>query len=133
MHKGYLQLGVLLAMLSVILGAMGAHALKTTLPTRAMEIFETAVRYQFYHAIALILTGILYKEYHNKNLFEAGRFFIAGTLLFCGSLYLLCYTLSHNISSLNWIGAITPIGGVLFIAGWAAILLGIRNDKRSLS
>ena len=127
MHKGYLKKGALLALLSVIAGAMGAHALKKIYPENVISIFETAVRYQFYHALALILTGILFKEFPNKQMQLAGNFFILGIIFFSGSLFLLTYLQGNNIFSLNWIGAITPIGGLLFIAGWFSLFLAIKS------
>jgi len=127
MQKGFLRLATLLGALSVILGAFGAHALKQLISDKSLAIFETGVRYQFYHAIALLITGILYKEFTNTYLSWAGRLFCLGILFFSGSLYLLSFIELTEQSGLKWIGAITPIGGVCFIAGWILLAIGVSK------
>jgi len=127
MQKGFLRLATLLGALSVILGAFGAHALKQLISDKSLAIFETGVRYQFYHAIALLITGILYKEFTNTYLSWAGRLFCLGILFFSGSLYLLSFIELTEQSGLKWIGAITPIGGVCFIAGWLLLAIGVSK------
>lgn len=124
MHKGFLKTAALIGALSVILGAFAAHGLKQILSPDVLQIFETAVRYQFYHVFALLAVGILYKEYPGKWMKWSGYFFITGMILFSGSLYLLCYV-KHNAFPLNWLGAITPFGGAAFIAGWVLLFAGI--------
>jgi len=104
--------------LAVILGAFAAHLLSKHLDTRSMEIFETANKYHFIHSIALLLTGVLASLYPGKKIKMAGMFFIAGILIFSGSLYVL-----SMFRSLSWLGMITPLGGICFIAGWLMILL----------
>ena len=116
--------GALLAAVAVICGAFGAHALKTKLTPESLQTFETAVRYQFYHAFALLITGILYASFPGKLLQWSGNLFIAGIILFSGSLYVLC-----GLSSVKWIGAITPVGGLCFIIGW--ILLALACTKKN--
>lgn len=132
MHARYLKWGVAFAALAVILGAFGAHSLKQQFSEKVLLIFETGVRYQFYHSIALLISGILYKEYPTKMMVRAGQLFIAGIFLFSGSLYLLTFLNGNNISSFNWVGILTPIGGVLFITGWILLFIAI-NKKASLS
>ena len=127
MHKGYIKTAALLGALSVALGAFAAHTLKAALSSDVLAIFETAVRYQFYHVFALLAVGILYKEYPGKALHWAGKLFIAGIVLFSGSLYLLTFLKGSGIENMNWVGAITPFGGLCFIAGWVALFLGIRK------
>ena len=122
MHKGFIKTAALLGALSVMLGAFAAHGLKKILTAEDLQIFETAVRYQFYHVFALLAIGIIYKEFPAKLMVWAGRLFIAGIIIFSGSLYLLCYV-KYNQLHLNWVGAITPFGGVAFIAGWIMLLL----------
>ena len=122
MHKGFIKTAALLGALSVMLGAFAAHGLKKILTAEDLQIFETAVRYQFYHVFALLAIGIVYKEFPGKLMVWAGRLFIAGIIIFSGSLYLLCYV-KYNQLPLNWVGAITPFGGVAFIAGWIMLLL----------
>lgn len=121
MHKGFLQTGASLGALSVILGAFAAHILKEKLAADVYAIFQTAVQYQFLHVFAILITAILYKEFTSKNMVWAGRFFIAGIILFSGSLYALTY-IKHIGSDMTWIGAITPLGGAAFIAGWLSVL-----------
>lgn len=105
--------GSLLGALGVGLGAFGAHALRQMLETsNRLDTFETAVKYQFYHALALIAVGMLMHQFPEKNLSAAGWSFLVGTLIFSGSLYIICFT------GIKAFGAITPIGGVAMIAGW---------------
>ncbi len=118
MHKSFLKAGAITAALSVALGAFAAHGLKSVVNTEALAIFETAVRYQFYHAFALLLAGILSNYFFGRLIIWAGNLFLAGIIIFCGSLYLLVYFKTVAGSSYNWIGAITPFGGICFIMGW---------------
>ena len=124
MHKGFLKIAALTGALSVMLGAFAAHGLKILLSVDNLQVFETAVRYQFYHVFALLAVGILYKEFPGKLMRWAGNLFVAGIILFSGSLYLLCYV-KHAEMPLNWLGAITPFGGAGFIAGWIMLFLGV--------
>jgi uncharacterized membrane protein YgdD (TMEM256/DUF423 family) len=125
MHKDFIKTGALLGALSIILGAFGAHALKEIFTADTLQVYETAVRYQMYHAFALLIVGIVYKEFANKQIRLAGNFFIAGVLLFSGSLYAICYIEYQHLSSLLWIGAITPLGGLCFIIGWLLLFAGV--------
>jgi len=124
MHKGFLQAAAIIGALSVVLGAFAAHSLKKTLSADTLQVFETAVRYQFYHVVALLTAGILYKDFPGITLLWAGWLFITGMILFCGSLYFLCY-IKHQELPFNWVGAITPFGGAAFIAGWVMLFLGM--------
>ena len=119
MNKFFLTAGTLFAAVAVICGAFGAHFLKAKLPAEGLQTFETAVSYQFYHAFALVVTGILDKELSGKLLKRAGYLFIFGIILFSGSLYILCGT-----PSVKWVGAITPFGGLCFILGWLLLAAG---------
>jgi len=129
MHKGFLKTAALLGAFSVALGAFAAHTLKGSVSTEALEIFETSVKYQFYHVFGLLAVGIIYKEFSSKLLVWAGRLFIAGIILFCGSLYILTATIASGETSFNWIGAITPFGGLCFILGWIFLFLGFRKKQ----
>ncbi|MEO5650657.1 MAG: DUF423 domain-containing protein [Ginsengibacter sp.] len=129
MHKGYLKTAALLGALSVGMGAFAAHTLKETLSAYALTIFETAVRYQFYHVFALLIVGILYKEFSGKFLKWSGKLFIAGIILFCGSLYLLTAIKGCGVMGYNWVGAITPFGGLCFIAGWVCLFMAVFQRK----
>jgi len=128
MHKGFLQAAAIIGALSVVLGAFAAHSLKKTLPADTLQVFETAVRYQFYHVFALLAVGILYKDFPGITLLWAGWLFITGMILFCGSLYFLCY-IKHQELNMNWVGAITPFGGAAFIAGWVMLFWGIFKQN----
>ncbi len=107
-----IQAGTLLAAIAVVLGAFAAHGLKNHLDAHALDIFNTAARYQMIHAIALVLTGIVARQQGSEHAPLASLLFVVGILLFCGSLYLLALT------GTGWLGAITPFGGIAFIAGW---------------
>jgi uncharacterized membrane protein YgdD (TMEM256/DUF423 family) len=127
----FLRFAAIAGALGVIAGAMLAHQLKKQMPEQALEIFETAVRYQFYHVFALLATGILSEKFPGALTRQAGNFFIAGILLFSGSLYLISamITLGKNIPFA--IGMLTPLGGVAFILGW--IFLSISVGRRTAS
>lgn len=125
MHKGFLQLAAILGAISVAMGAFGAHALKKMVSEEVVAIFETGVRYQFYHVFAIVLVGILYSSFDNKWMLWAGYCFIIGILLFSGSLYLLTWFKGTGKTHLFWVGAITPLGGLSFMAGWLCMFFGI--------
>lgn len=129
MQKKFLKTAAVLGALSVILGAFGAHALKQLISDKNLQTFETGVRYQFYHVIALFITGILYKDFTNNYLQWAGRLFCLGILLFSGSLYLLSFIELTDMTGLKWVGAITPLGGVCFIIAWLLLALGISKEN----
>ena len=129
MFKPFIVTAAFLGALSVMLGAFGAHALKEWLTPLALNTYETAVRYQFYHVFALAFSGILYKDFPYQRLITAGKFFVAGIILFSGSLYLLTFFSVKNITGFQWIGAITPIGGGLFIIGWIFLGMGVLSSK----
>lgn len=116
--KLFLMLGSISGFFSVALGAFGAHALKEKLDEYSLGIFHTGVTYQTTHALALVLVALLLKWYPDSSgLVWAGWCFVAGTLIFSGSLYTLAMT------GIKVLGAITPIGGVLFLIGWALLAI----------
>ena len=129
MHTFFLKTAALLGALAVVLGAFGAHALKQLLSDKYLAVFETAVRYQFYHVFALVAVGILFKEFPNNYLLWSGRLFCYGILIFSGSLYLLTLLEALGQQGFKWVGAITPIGGLCLIAGWILMVLGITNKN----
>ncbi len=129
MHKSFLQMAAVLGALSVAMGAFGAHALKKIVPEATVNIFETGVRYQFYHVFALAAVAILFREFDNKWMLWSGYMFIVGIILFSGSLYFLTYIKATDKISLNWVGAITPIGGVAFIAAWLCMFIAIYKNQ----
>ncbi|RBW49404.1 DUF423 domain-containing protein [Marinobacter sp. F3R11] len=117
-------MGAFFALTAVMAGAFGAHGLRNLVSERSLEVFQTAVTYQMYHAIALILVALLSGFGLSRQLLGwAGGFFLAGILLFSGSLYTLVLT------DIRWIGPITPLGGVCFMIGWALLLTaGMRRQ-----
>jgi uncharacterized membrane protein YgdD (TMEM256/DUF423 family) len=120
MQKVFLTLGSIAMALAVTLGAFGAHGLKSKLTTEMLDIFETGVRYHFYHALGLLLIGTIANWLPNSSLLSwSGWLMIAGILIFSGSLYIL------SISGIRWLGAITPIGGLCFIASWVLLAITI--------
>lgn len=121
MHKGFLKTAALLGALSVILGAFAAHKLKEMLSEHAVSTFETAVRYQFYHVFALFIVAIVYKDFRSATTLWAGRLFVGGIILFSGSLYVLAIVQAMEKPGFGWVGPLTPVGGVLFIAGWICL------------
>lgn len=112
MTRVFFVLGALLGALGVAAGAFGAHALKQRLSPEMLAVFETGVRYQLVHALALLVVAWAAAHWSGPWTFAAGWLFAAGVLLFSGSLYALALT------GVRWIGAVTPLGGLAFIAGW---------------
>ena len=127
MHKQFLNVSFILGAIAVALGAFGAHALREMVDEKAIQTWQTAVQYHFYHLFAIALTGILLKQAINVWYKRAGYLFIAGIIIFSGSLYIMTLLKAAGATSVNWLGAITPIGGVCFIAGWLFLLLGSRS------
>lgn len=124
MQKFFLWVAAAQGGLAVMIGAFGAHALKNYLiQIGRVDVFETAVKYQFYHTFALLAVGILQLIKYNKFLDYSGYSFLVGSVIFSGSLYVLCIT---NVA--KW-GAVTPIGGVVLIAGWALLAVGVAQMK----
>src|SRR5882724_5909075 len=116
MDRTFLLLGAVLGFLGVALGAFGAHALRSRLSPEMLVVFETGVRYQMYHAFAVLVVAAAIGHIGNTRLLSlAGWFFFAGILLFSGSLYTLALT------GVGILGAVTPIGGLLFLIGWACL------------
>ncbi|PCJ16876.1 MAG: hypothetical protein COB04_10030 [Gammaproteobacteria bacterium] len=111
--KLLMLLGIAGAGLSVLLGAFAAHGLKSRLDPYALDVFQTGVQYQFYHSLGLILVGLSLAQWLDSSaLLWSGRLFAVGIVLFSGSLYLV------SLLGIRWLGAITPIGGLAFVAGW---------------
>lgn len=129
MYKPALNASFIFAALAVIIGAMGAHALKEHLTSDLLASYETAVKYQFYHSFALLFAGVLALPFPSKWIHRATWCFITGIILFSGSIYLLVYLKSTADIGLGGLGAITPIGGLFFILGWLCLLIGINKRK----
>ena len=117
MDRTFLLIGALAGFTGVTLGAFGAHALRGRLSPEMLAVFETGVRYQLYHALAIMATGLIAARMGGWLIVSAGWLFTAGIVLFSGSLYLLVFT------GVTRFGAITPIGGVAFLLGWACLAL----------
>lgn len=117
--------GALFGALAVVLGAFGAHKLKELLDPAQLQTFETGVRYHFYHVFAMLFAAVLAMKYPQAGFDTAGWIFLAGIVLFSGSVYLLaCRDLLHLGSFTRILGPVTPIGGLLFIAGW--VMLAVK-------
>lgn len=118
MSRLFLTAGALCAGIAVVLGAFGAHALEGRVPAERLDVFETGVRYQMYHALALLIVGwAAARRAGAEGLLPwAGACFLVGIIVFSGSLYLLV------ITDTPWLGAVTPVGGLAFIAGWALLV-----------
>lgn len=109
------MLGACFGGLGVAAGAFGAHALKSVLSAEMLAVYETAARYQMYHALALLAVGLLINQVPDKGYQKAGWLFLIGIVLFCGSLYVLA------LSGVGWLGAVTPLGGLAWIGGWSMV------------
>jgi len=116
MAKLFITLASLSGMLAVTFGAFGAHALRSRLDEHALGVYQTAVQYHFYHSLALLAVGVIaLSQPQTALLRSSGYLFVVGIVVFSGSLYLL------SISGMRWLGAITPLGGLAFIAGWGCL------------
>jgi uncharacterized membrane protein YgdD (TMEM256/DUF423 family) len=122
MDRLFFGLGASSALLSVGAGAFGAHALRSRLSPEYLMVFETAARYQMYHALGLLAVAWAVSRWPAGMAQWAGWLFVAGTVLFSGSLYALALT------GARWLGAVTPLGGVAFLAGWLCLILSVRKS-----
>lgn len=122
----FFVLGAFFAGTAVAAGAFGAHLLKPVLDAPMLAVFETAARYQMYHALALCLVSSAGGRYPNLNGTAVGWLFTAGILLFSGSLYAL------SLVGIPWLGALTPFGGAAFMTGWAFVAWGVWRSDRTL-
>ncbi|HEX2219264.1 MAG TPA: DUF423 domain-containing protein [Gemmatimonadales bacterium] len=117
MDRLFFALGTLSALIAVGAGAFGAHGLRFRLTPDLLTVFETAARYQMYHALALLAVAWAVTRWPGPWAARAGWLFVAGTVLFSGSLYALA------LSGVRWLGAVTPLGGAAFLAGWGCLLM----------
>ena len=118
--KLFMVLGALNAFLSVLFGAFGAHALKTRLSVEMMSVYHTGNQYHFYHALGLLLVGVIATQLPESALLRSSGWLMqAGIVLFSGSLYVLA------ISGVRWLGAITPIGGLAFLTAWLLLAMAV--------
>ena len=118
--------------LAVGIGAFGAHGLKPLLTTEQLEVFKTGSQYHFYHAITMLLIGVISGKGEHRSLSWAAGAMLAGILLFSGSLYLLASREVLGIENWKWLGPVTPIGGFCFILGWISLAIyGIQAASAS--
>lgn len=127
MERQVFAVGSLLSGLGVAFGAFGAHALKSSLSPKMLETFETGVRYQMYHGLGLLALAWAISRWPERRLMPAAWLLLAGTVVFSGSLYLLVLT------GARWFGAITPVGGVMLIAGWSLVAWRLFRSDPSLA
>ena len=121
--RRFFILGAVLALIGVAAGAFGAHGLETRISEDMLAVFETGVRYQMYHALGLIAAAWAHGRWPVAMIRAGGWLFLIGTVLFSGSLYLL------SVTGIRWFGAVTPAGGVAFLAGWACLVRGAWKAK----
>jgi uncharacterized membrane protein YgdD (TMEM256/DUF423 family) len=121
MDRLFFSLGALSGLISVAAGAFGAHALRARLSPESLAVFETGARYQMYHALALLAVAWVASRRPGALPQLAGWLFVTGTVLFSGSLYGLALT------GARWLGALTPLGGIAFLAGWLCLLLSAKT------
>ncbi|MBI2427276.1 MAG: DUF423 domain-containing protein [Ignavibacteriales bacterium] len=124
LQKTFLSAGAFFGFTGVALGAFGAHALRSSVTPEMLAVFETGVRYQMYHAFALITAGLMCRLIHHRYLGIAGWSFMTGVVLFSGSLYAMTFT------GVKIFGAITPFGGVAFLVGWFFLFLSAVKIKK---
>lgn len=123
MDRTLFVLGAAFALIGVAAGAFGAHGLEGRVPAERLATFETGVRYQMYHAFALMLVGLAAARWPDALLQTAGWLFVAGIVIFAGTLYGLTF------GGPRWLGAITPIGGLSFLAGWAVAIVSVLRSR----
>jgi uncharacterized membrane protein YgdD (TMEM256/DUF423 family) len=123
MDRVFFTLGSVSGFIAVGLGAFAAHGLKSRVAPDMVTVFETGARYQMYHALALLAVAWAMTRWPGGAVVAAGWLFCAGTVVFSGSLYLL------SVAGLRWLGAITPLGGLAFLAGWVALAWGAWSGR----
>jgi uncharacterized membrane protein YgdD (TMEM256/DUF423 family) len=127
MNKQFLAIAAVLGALAVIAGAFLAHQLKSMMPEKAVEVYDTAVRYQFYHVYALLAVGIISEKFKGPWMRRAGICFTTGIILFSGSLYIISSLLTAGLSVPAYLGILTPLGGAGFILGWIFLAYAVRR------
>ena len=130
MHKKFLILAAIFGALAVALGAFAAHGLeKIITDEKLLHGFQTGVQYQMYHALALFVVGIVFEKFPDRLVKWSGNCFMTGIILFSGSLYLLTLLKVQENNAVKFVGPITPLGGIFFIAGWLFLLVGLVKKK----
>lgn len=131
MKSRYIITGASLALIAVVLGAFGAHILKEKISLTDLQSFETGLRYQMYHALAIILLGLINDRFKHLFLTIGFWLFLSGTVMFSGSIYLLS---TRELTGFfwTWLGPITPIGGLMLIGGWVMLILtGVKVNEEA--
>lgn len=123
MERVFFAIGAIAALVGVAAGAFGAHGLKSRLDPDMLAVFETGVRYQMYHAFALLAVAWTTTRWPGRAVTASGWCFVAGILIFSGSLYVL------SLAGVRWMGAITPLGGVAFLLGWLLLAWGVSRKS----
>lgn len=121
--RTFIIMGAMSGFLSIAFGAFGAHAIKQWMSADLMAIYQTAVSYQIYHSLGLILVALVYQQQQNKLIKVAGWLMLSGILIFSGSLYTL------SLTDTRWLGAITPIGGTLLLSAWLLLAFGVSKKN----
>ena len=129
MKKNLLLVGIFFALLSVLAGAFGSHALREIFSQENLATYETAVRYQMYHSLAILFTALFITGDNNKYSTAAGLLFVSGIIFFCGSLYATTFLKSQSISVPAPLALATPLGGILFACGWVVLAVSILKNK----
>jgi uncharacterized membrane protein YgdD (TMEM256/DUF423 family) len=123
MAKTFLMIAAISGLLAVVIGAFGAHGLKGRVTEDLLAIYQTGVQYHFYHSFALLVVGLLLLQFPLAGLFNwSGWLFVIGIVVFSGSLYVL------SLTGIRWLGAITPLGGLAFIAGWLTMAIAVYQN-----
>lgn len=120
--KLFLLIGCVITGSAVALGAFGAHGLRKTLSAEMLSVYQTGVLYQLIHGIALLAVGLILRQYESAAIVWSGWLLTLGTLLFSGSLYVL------SVSSIRYVGLLTPLGGLAFIVGWILLFAGVLRS-----
>ncbi len=123
MSSGWFGIGAIAGAIGVLLGAFGAHGLKSRVDADLLAVFETGVRYHMYHALALLAVGWAATRWPGTWVSTSGWLFLVGIVVFSGSLYLM------TLTGARWLGAVTPLGGVAFISGWIALAVAALKGR----
>jgi len=135
MQRTFFRTAALVAMISVMLGAFGAHALKEHLSEQSLDSFQTATTYMMTHAFALFIVGMMYRHYKKKTMVWSGNFFVMGIIMFSGSIYLRLALSYLGFEKLAIVNFVTPVGGLMFILGWLMLFVTIpaREHKEKVA
>ena len=130
-NKTFLAIGAFFGLLAVLIGAFGAHSLSNLVTPETLQVYETGVRYQFYHVFVLLVLGILGSQLPSRPAAWSGGLFTVGILFFSGSLYLITALKAANVIVPLAVGLLTPLGGLCFIAGWAIFLIAVLRINKN--